>query len=288
MHQPNLVKQLKLRNRGKQMNFSFMSFSCPQLNLDEMIAIAKRYGYNGIEPRIDSGHKHGIELDSVQSSREKCRQKMEESGISPCCIATSCSYANPENNEEMVKTTHRAIDLAGDIGSYRIRVFGGAIPENSNREAAVDILVKSLNAVAGHAAERKVTICLETHDHWCNPKHVADVMKRVNHPAIAVNWDIMHPVRVAKVTIDEAFSSLKMWMKHVHFHDGITEEDDKLVMVPIGEGDIDHRRAVELLKTKGYDGFLSGEWINWESYETHLPRELSTMRKYESEVPRQN
>ena len=152
-----------------------MSFSCPELNLDEMLAVAKKYGYDGIEPRIGENHKHGIELDSSKSFRKECRQKSEESGIQLCCIATSCRYADPEINKTMISDTHKAIDLAGDVGA----------------------------------------------------------------------------------------------------------PDDKLVMVPIGEGYVDHRRAVELLKADKYDGFLSGEWINWEPYETHLLRELTTMKRYE-------
>ena len=67
---------------------------------------------------------------------------------------------------------------------------------------------------------------------------------------------------------------------HVHFHDGTTREG-RLDLVPIGQGEIDHRRAVQLLGSSGYDGYLSGEWIGWEPFETHLPRELKTMRSYE-------
>ncbi len=260
------------------MKFSFMSFSCPELSLDEMIVVAKKYGYDGIEPRISENHKHGIELDASDSFREECRQKSVESGIFLSCIATSCCYANSETNKEQISDTHKAIDLAADVGASRIRVFGGAIPERITREAAIDLLVESMLAVADHAAERDVFVCMETHDSWCNPGHLAEVMKRVNHPAIAVNWDIMHPVRVAKVTMDEVFQDLKPWIKHVHFHDGAS--GGNLVFVPVGKGYIDHRRAVELLKANEYNGFISGEWIGWEPYETHLPRELSTMKQY--------
>ena len=33
-----------------------------------------------------------------------------------------------------------------------------------------------------------------------------------------------------------------------------------------------------------YPGFISGEWINWEPYEQHLPRELATLKGYEKEL----
>ena len=45
-----------------------MSFSCPQANIIEFIQIAKRYGFSGIEPRINSGHAHGIEPEAAASS----------------------------------------------------------------------------------------------------------------------------------------------------------------------------------------------------------------------------
>ena len=69
----------------------------------------------------------------------------------------------------------------------------------------------------------------------------------------------------------------------MHFHDGATA-DGRFGMVPIGEGIIDHRRAVELLASVSYEGFLSGEWISWEPHEQHLPREIAVMRAYEASV----
>ena len=33
-------------------------------------------------------------------------------------------------------------------------------------------------------------------------------------------------------------------------------------------------------------GYLSGEWIGWEPYAVHLPRELAAMRAYERELAR--
>jgi sugar phosphate isomerase/epimerase len=56
--------------------------------------------------------------------------------------------------------------------------------------------------------------------------------------------------------------------------------EGKLVLLPMGEGIVDTRRAVELLRTIDYQGYLSGEWIDWEPYEIHLPRELATLKEY--------
>ena len=60
--------------------------------------------------------------------------------------------------------------------------------------------------------------------------------------------------------------------------------EGKSELCPIGEGIIDHRRALELLMGVEYPGFVSGEWINWEPHAAHLPRELATLKRYEAEL----
>ena len=243
------------------MKFSFMSFSTPNLSLDDMLALAKRLGYDGVEPRIDSKHAHGIELAADPAMRE---------------------------------ATRRAIDLAADIGCPRLRVFGGGLGKGLTREQAIDLLAESFLSFADDAAKRKVAVCMETHDDWCDPSHVAAVMTKVHHPAIAVNWDIMHPVRAAGWTVDDAYRTLKPWIRHLHVHDGkwvgVPADDksggkgEKMDLAPIGTGVVDHKRGIELLNADGYAGFLSGEWIQWEPYEIHLPRELATLKKYDAET----
>jgi sugar phosphate isomerase/epimerase len=265
------------------MKYSFMSFSTPELSLAQMLDTARCYGYDGIEPRLDSKHAHGIEVDATAEQRAAAGQQAVEAGIELGCLATSLRYADPAQTEQMIADTHARIDLAGDVGAPVMRVFGGQIPEGVSREQATDLLVESLGSVADHAAERGVTLTMETHDDWCDPKHVAAVLKAVDHPAIAVNWDIMHPVRTKNATIDESFEILKPWIRHLHVHDGT---GDGIELKPIGEGIIDHRRAIELLLTVGYTGHISGEWIKWEDWRVHLPREVATLRRYEKELSR--
>lgn len=265
------------------MNYAFMSFSCPQLSLAEMIAAAQRYGYAGIEPRTGGNHAHGIELTATPAERAAIRQQVAAGGIDLCCLAVSCRYADPATVAGQVEETRHYLDLAADLGIPRLRVFGGKIPEGVSRADAITGVAAALATVADHAAQQQVTICLETHDDWCDPAHVAAVMKAVDHPAIAVNWDVMHPVRAGGVTMVQAYAMLRPWIRHVHIHDG-SKRLDKLEFLPIGQGDFDHRPVVQLLQSDGYGGYLSGEWINWEPYDLHLPRELTTMQAYEAEL----
>ena len=140
--------------------YAFMSFSCPDLSLEDMLALAKLYGYDGVEPRAQARHAHGLEMEADAGTRRDAAQKASESGIALCCVATSCRYSDPDTAQQNVEDTLRCIDLAADVGAPRIRVFGGQIAEGISRERAIENLVASLRAVADHAASRGVTVCV--------------------------------------------------------------------------------------------------------------------------------
>ena len=259
------------------MNFSFMSFSCPEADIKEFIGIAKRYGYNGIEPRIDSGHKHGIEPGADVAFLRNVKKMSEDNGIKICCIATSCQFADPVNIEANINQAIQTINLASELDAPAIRVFGGGIPAGMERERSVDSIAGALTKLSDTAESHHVSICLETHDDWTDPKWVAKIMQNVSHPNIAVNWDIMHPVLSSKYKMRNAFEILKDWIRHVHVHDGVYG-DKGLKLTPVGEGGVDHMTALKLLQDSKYDGFISGEWIAWEPYDVHLPRELAKLK----------
>lgn len=257
------------------MRFSFMTFSTPALSLNDVLSTAKRYGYDSVELRLDSKHAHGVEISLSAADRAQVRDTVVRSGITISCLATSCVFADPSKRDAMIADALQRIELAGDIGAPTMRVFGGVFPETMTREEAITGVVSSLKGLADTAAKNNVIVCLETHDSWCDPAHVAEVLRRVDHPNIGANWDILHPIRMKLSTIEASFEALKPWIRHMHIHDWKND-----ALAPIGTGIVDHKKAIALLKDIGYTGAASGEWINWESYDVHLPREIAVLRSY--------
>lgn len=270
------------------MKYAFMTFSTPQMTLSENIEIATRLGYSGIEPRVESKHQHGIELEATQAERAEIKKQFDDSAVELCCLATSIKYLQDlESTQEQEEMTARYLELAANIGCPRLRVFGhghgdrdgfSAVSANQNRLAEV------LAKVAPLAEAHQVQICLETHDYWCNPKDIAPVMKQVNHPMIGVNWDIMHPVRACGMSVEESYALLKPWVFHFHMHQGTTNLE-KIEFLPMDDpaGAFDHGAAIALLAKDEYDGFMSGEWFKWEPEES-LTREIRIIKEIEASV----
>ena len=99
------------------MKYAFMSFSCPELTLSEMLALAARVGYDGIEPRLAAGHRHGIE--TIDQRGRACARSGSRWRMAPCpspAWRPSCQYANPAKVAEKIDETKRCIDLAAAIG----------------------------------------------------------------------------------------------------------------------------------------------------------------------------
>lgn len=263
------------------MKYSFMSFSCPEADLKTALKTAEDLGYSGFEPRVDSKHKHGIELDMSADTRREVRAIATESPVKLCCLATSVQLAGKSTLEQNVESARRAIDVCRDLGIPRIRIFGGAVEEDDTYTAAIERMVKALDTLSDEIGESDVTLCLETHDHWCDPVRVASVMKQCSGKHIGVNWDVMHTRLAAHFSEEESAAVLAPYIKHVHMHGGTYIP--KLGFSPIGTGAIDHRAVLRELDRIGYDGYLSGEWIGWDEPD-YLRKEIATMRRYEEEV----
>jgi sugar phosphate isomerase/epimerase len=265
------------------MKYAFVSFSCPDADLPATLRLAQEYGYSGFEARCGSGHSHGIELNISPAQIQHIKIAFKTSGIKLPCISVSCRYSDPTTVKANMAETLAYIQLAQALEVPLIRIFCGYIPEGAGREETRALIVESLQSLAASAAQAGVVLAVETHDDWSDPQEMAAIMSAVNHPSIGVVWDIMHTYRTGQTTMEDAYRILQPWIHHVHIHDGLLDPN-KLVFLPIGTGEIDHRAAVRILLEHEYNGFLSGEWIDWEPASLHLPREIEAMRRYEKDV----
>ncbi len=257
------------------MKFSFMSFSAPEASLAELAALAIAYGYDGLELRLDANHAHGVETALDPQQRRGVRGRMAGASVSIGALASSCKFADPTSKMGQVDEAKRCVDLAADLGVPVVRVFGGKVPLGVIRTQAFSSIVEALHELGDHAADSGVTVCLETHDDWRDPRFAAQLLEEAASPNVAANWDVMHPV-LAGYTIDEAFAALRPWIRHVHVHDAPFGPGQ---LAPIGEGRVDHSRVLELLQSMDYAGYVSGEWINWGPHELYLGRELNTLKR---------
>ena len=111
------------------MKLSFMTWLCPDWDVKQILIAAEKYGYNGVEIRVESNQKHGIELHASKDRTIETRNAFTDAGIEISCLATSLQLATVDKRkrENNIDALKKYIDLCVDIGCPYIRVFGGSV-----------------------------------------------------------------------------------------------------------------------------------------------------------------
>jgi len=265
------------------MKLSFMTWVCPDWDLNQILTAAIRYGYDGVEPRVEVDQKHGIDLRTTKKRRREVKTQFADCGVEVSCLATSRTYSSMPASERdaSVELTLKYLDLAADLGCPNLRIFGGQIPADVPREEAQKYVAECLHRCGEYAASRKANVCLETHDDFSRATDAAHTVHLADHPNVGIVWDVMHPFRAGD-SMESAFEQVKPFVRHCHVHDGVRPADPSggWEMALMGEGDIPHGEAIRLLATIGFTGHLSGEWISFRPADEVLPHDARVLRQY--------
>jgi len=238
------------------MKLAFMTFACPQWDLKQVVEAAERFGYHAVELRIDANHGHGVEVWTTKSERQKLNHIIRQAGVDVCCLATSLQMVN----ETAIDHLHGRVDLAADLEVPALRVFGGPKPDEWDRTEYIDRLVQSCRDAVSVCQNGAIQLWLETHDSLSLAADCAEVVRRVNHPLVAINYDNMHPYRHGE-SVEQSFEHMGNHIRHCHFHDALNSPD-QVVIKPIGSGELPIDNMFTQLLATGYNGTLSGEWFH--------------------------
>src|SRR5258706_8604806 len=93
------------------------------LSLGEMITVAKKYGYDGIE--IDGKRPHGNPLDWPRGRCRELRSQADGQGIEIFAVAANNDFSNPEPEvrEAQICYLRELIRMTADLGAPVLRVF---------------------------------------------------------------------------------------------------------------------------------------------------------------------
>ena len=106
---------------------------------------------------------------------------------------------------------------------------------------------------------------VETHDNWTGGTDCRALVEAIRAPNVGILWDIAHPPRFNGEAVDKTFEIIGPLVRYTHIKDGRHEPQHPQAMsdgwryVTPGTGEIQLRRAVQLLRKSGYQGYLTLE-----------------------------
>ncbi len=245
------------------MKLSFSTLGCPNWDLDTIIKQAKIYGFDGVEIRGIRDELDVTKLAEFKSRASETRDKLLDSEIELICFSSSIRMSEPDRSKRSghLEELKRYVELCFKFDTPLIRIFGGQIVDLS-WEQAIDQAAVTLAEMIEIVDDVNTKIVVETHDDWMAADHFKALMEAVGSDKVGILWDVNHPFMFIGEDPKETWEKVGKWIYHTHWKDSKIAIDTVMGFEPclMGEGDLPHEQIYDVLKTGGYNGYLSLEW----------------------------
>jgi sugar phosphate isomerase/epimerase len=171
-------------------------------------------------------------------------------------LASDYDYIRHAWIDEAIREIKIARKLGIDLINFHANVNGMFYGEK--RKIVLDNLIKSLREIVSHAKGLDVDVMLENTP-LSNGIHNVNEFKYIidNVAMLFVHLDIPHAFTSGGMnSVIDYINTFRDKIIHIHWHDNHGQKDEHL---PIGEGFIDHQKAIKALKDIGYDRTITLE-----------------------------
>ena len=239
------------------MKLCFCTLGCPSWDLSEILSTAKDFGYDGVEIRGIASEIYAPDIKAFTSKyMEQTMKKITGMGLTIPMFTTGCLL---HESYDFVKDAKEYMDLCVKTGTKYIRVLADTDPAPKG-PIDYELVALCLRELAAYGKERDVMPLVETNGEFASSDNLLKLLAMADCENIGVLWDIHHPYRYASEKPEETYGKLKSYIRHVHIKDSVVKGEKTVYTIP-GEGDVPIKECVALLKSGGYDGYLSLEWV---------------------------
>ena len=278
---------LEAASRHSQNLISFSTLGCPQWEWKTILENAAKWGFSGIELRGIQGEMDLTKRPEFSKERiQRSLRELKEKNLKIANLGSSAHLHDPDSkvNAQQLDEGKRFIDLAHELKSPYIRVFGDKFVTGEARETSLERVVAGLRNLGQHARGSGVTVLIESHGDFFDSPTLKKVLETVNLPTVALLWDAHHTCVMGKEKPADTWQALGKYVRHVHLKDSIPKGNDRQYVLT-GKGDVPVRQTVEVLVKNNYRGFYNLEWEKaWipelEEPEVAFPQFAQVIREY--------
>jgi sugar phosphate isomerase/epimerase len=242
------------------MKISFSTLCCPHWTWDEILATASDLGYDGIEVR-GVGNELSVPKakpfleDNLISTKARLNKMKLEIPI----LTSSCYLNDKENRDKQLHEGKEYIQLAGKLEVPYVRILGDLNPEKGE-DIDVGFVAGNLRELSQYAQEKKVELLVETNGFFAQSDSILSLLDKTGCKNIGILWDVHHPFRFMGEKVQETYTKLKCYIRHIHIKDSVIE-NGKVSYKMLGCGDIPVKEIIDLLEIEGFKGYVSLEWV---------------------------
>lgn len=229
------------------------------------VEMTKKLGLKYIEPEVMTGRcllnvYEYCNITSLEDDPMEMRKLIEDAGLRVPCLS---SHSNLLNTEYGVDYLKKAIRFAYILGAPIVNTAEGPKAEWMTDDDAFRIMKYNLKTLLHMAENYGITLTIEPHGiYTTNAEGLLRIMDLSDSKYLAINFDTGN-VTIAGNDSLETLKAVIHRVTHVHLKDvkrpETTGETGVVAGIAIGDGDVDIKGCIDLLKEHGYDGCLSIE-----------------------------
>jgi sugar phosphate isomerase/epimerase len=251
----------------------FSSLGCPDLGLDETLALATRHGIAAVELRALGGT---LDLPAYLAQHYgtpgRLAEHLRHSPVRIAALGASLRVvgATPAEREQLSALA----PWADALGAGWLRVFDGG--ERADDAEVADAL-RTLGWWRDQRRENgwRTDLAVETHDSLLDAAAIARLLSRA--PGLALVWDAHHTWRKGGEDPLRTWPAVRASVVHVHVKDsiGVPGPRHPFTYVLPGDGGFPIAPLLEALGADRYEGCVSLEWERqWHPYLPSLDEAL--------------
>ena len=241
------------------MNIAFSTVGAPKWDFETLASRAKEYGYDGVEIRGGLGETVLTSANVFDSDIRKVRSAFDSAGIRVACLSSSIAMSGKKRKDaQAAADLVRYVDAAHALDCSLVKIFDMQVNPGQSRAEAAGHLAKWLSPMGDYAADHGVTLVIENALSFRNSKEMWLILEMLNHPAVAVCWDLFNAALVGEPP-SVSVPTLNNRIQYVHVKDA-TLGPLGASFCKLGEGNVRVEDFIRRLKGIGYTGWVTFEW----------------------------
>ena len=240
----------------------FSTLGCPKWEWKTVLNHAAEWGFAAIELRGLQGQMDLTKCPEFSPSRigaSLADLAALDLRIADLGSSTNLHEQDSATRQAQLDEAKRFIDLARQLKSPCVRVFGDRWVPGEAHEATIERIANGLHELGAYAKGSGVTVVLETHGDFPHSATVLEMVKKAKAPDVGVLWDTHHTWVAGKEEPSETFKVLGSYVRHVHLKDSVPAGND-VRYVLTGTGKVPIREIVRVLVKGNYRGIFGFEW----------------------------
>ena len=244
------------------MKIAFMTLGCPNWNLNTLCQRGREFGFDGVDFRGYLDEIDITKLPMFTSQAAETRKRLNDAGLEVSGISSSISLCRADAYTKNLEEARRTIEVAQQLGSTNVRVFGGGDLKKSTHAELAKVGLDCMRAILELDGAAGMHWLFETHDNWIKASDCKLLLNNIDNLAFGALWDMGHTARVGGETPEESYAAIGPRIGYTHVKDAVYDPNDEWAMddgwhyVLPGEGQLPLAEAIRVLQAHGYDGWI--------------------------------